>query len=248
MSAHFNSFSIHKQNQSWPAFRWLLLMITFGLLSGCSTSGSIGGLTIPEAYREGLKKEVAKDYKGAIAYYDEAIDNFARFPGWLAKGTVKQAMDPNKLTNDMIANPEKIWVPHKVYLHRAQSKKALGDIAGEKADLALYEKQRVEDKEILGKLMDEEASQKAQAVQDAADAKAGAEAATAANAMSCVQKFMGIKNTCSRTIRIHVKSPSGSGGKFCNDGYYKLYPNEELKVSPECLPKVDVTSATYLDH
>lgn len=246
MAAHLKSFSMHKQNLSWSAFRWLLLMITFGLLSGCSTSGSVGGLTIPEAYQEGLKKEAAKDYNGAIAYYTEAIDNFARFPGWLAKATVKQAMDPNKVTDDMIANPEKIWLPHKAFLHRAQSKRALGDTAGEKADLALYEKQRVEDKEILGDLMNEETSQKAQAAQDAADAKASAEADAKSKATGCVgQGYGGLVNNCKRTVRFEARIALN---RCSGAGIHELRPNEMFKVSSDCTAYVSAWNERYIDR
>lgn len=246
MSAHFNRFFYRQPEQSWSAFHWLLLMITFVILSGCQTSGSIGGLTIPEAFREGLKKEEAKDYKGAIIYYDEAIDNFARLPGWLAKGAIRGALDPKQLTDDMLANPEKIWVPHKVYLHRAQSKKALGDIAGEKADLALSEKQQVLDKEMAGEVMNEDADRKAQAAKDAADAKASAEADAKSNATGCVgQGYGGLQNHCKGTVKFEVRVALN---RCSGAGTHELRPGEIWKVSSDCTSYVSAWRERYIDR
>ncbi len=225
MASQINQIFNHQAEQSWSPFHWLLLALVL-VLTGCAS-----GRPQPQVYLDGLKKEQAKDYKGAISDFDEAVNNANHHPRFIVKLTYRASAFGDGKTGDAGKTVEQAikgksseeirelavnnliqedrYMISRVYKHRATCRKAIGDDAGYSSDMSLFETQVKTDKEIFEEIIAGAADGADERVADAAaDAK---KAENDKKATACVRVDNGFNgrtftNTCDRTIWLHFSN------------------------------------------
>lgn len=201
MTVQSNPFSNVPQDQTRSKYSRLLLISSLLLaLSGCAgvtTDDVFGGRTNRDSYEDGVKKEAAKDYAGAIADFDQAIRRQTNLPEFIL----------NTHKNNLAAGkPSDLIFLSDAYLHRANCKGLAGDMAGKKEDMALYAKQKVADDAVKAQIAAEKAANAA-AASDQAKASASASKRNA-DARACLGS--GYQNNCKETINVR-----GTGSGMC---------------------------------
>lgn len=175
------------------------------LSAGCATPSA--SRFVDESYALGLKSENAKDYKAAITFYDEAINNFE----WLGTGMLggewlqtQQYLRQYHAYNGVSLSKDSDFMQHRAYRHRANCKKELGDLAGQKADLALAEKQKPIDVAMVNEMIEGLNAQKATAARLANRDNAANQPTE--DVRHCLTATY--ENTCKQTVELRA---TGSG-------------------------------------
>lgn len=173
------------------------------LSAGCATPS--GTHYVHESYALGLEHEKAKDYKAAIPFFDEAIHNFDWFPEWMRRMQLSQQVQLSTASSFSKAfQDDSKFLPYRAYRHRANCKKGLGDIAGQKADLELADKQKPLDMAMLDEIVDSLNQQEAAAAGSAN--RASVASLPTEDVRGCLTATY--ENTCKQTIELQA---TGSG-------------------------------------